>query len=86
MDKYKLIHNASWSKKISEIILGVFLDGGSFSAVIEDLSENGAVKDGGDDVVDDGKQIARLDPRRRDPHDAAEKEETHRDGRQLTGR
>ena len=63
------------------VFLGCILLGGGIPAVIEDLTKNGTVEDGGDDVIDDGEKITSLDPGRRDPDDATEEEKTHRDGR-----
>ena len=76
----------NYSLRDLRIFLRLFLLGGCPSAVIQDLSQDSAIEDGGDDVIDDGEKVARLDPRSGNADDAAEEQETHGDGGQLTRR
>ena len=56
-------------------LLLVFL-GSGIASIVQYLAENGAIQNRGDDVIDDCKKISGLDPRRRDPDDAAEEEKS----------
>ena len=74
----------SFQLKVSRFFLQLLLLGGRVAAIIQDLSQNGAVEDSRDDVIGDCEQIPGLDPRRGDPNHASEEEKTDGDGRQLT--